>query len=360
MRARAAAAAAAMLVFASTVARADDAGAPASVNGCVETLAQGAARPLVTDTIDPRGRSGYASVLVVRVEHGKGESVLPGGLELQTSSETAKQLRAEGWVLPEQDGSGGAQLTSAPLDSAHPDRIITTLQLPLVALPKDPGRHVLTLPPLPIAIARASGEVSTACTHAHRVTIDDPTAETTDPAPKPNPPPMPQREEWTAMKRGVLIAAVGIVAGALAMWLLRRWQRRPRPAPPPPPARPPWEVALERIDEIRHAGLLDAERYGEYFDRVNDAVRWYLGARYGFEGLESTTDETITELRRSALSGVALEDVVAFLADCDLVKFANATPAPDDCARVLEIGERIVRATTPPRPPRRTKKAAPR
>ncbi|HEX7603763.1 MAG TPA: hypothetical protein VF316_19225, partial [Polyangiaceae bacterium] len=133
--------------------------------------------------------------------------------------------------------------------------------------------------------------------------------------------------------------------------------RRPRPAPPAPPPRPPWEVALERIDEIRHAGLLDSERYGEYFDRVNDAVRWYLGARYGFEGLESTTDETIRELEQSALAGVALEDVVAFLADCDLVKFANATPAPDDCARVIEIGERIVRATTPPQRPRRTKEA---
>lgn len=348
--------AAVVLLFAAS-ARADDAGAPSSVNGCVETMAQGAARPLVTDTIDPRGRSGYASVLVVRVEHGKGESVLPGGLELQTSSDAAKLLRTEGWVLPEQDGSGGAHITSAPLDAAHPDRIITTLELPLVALPKDPGRHVLTLPPLPIAIARASGEVSTACTHTHRVTIDDPTAEATDPEPKPNPPPMPQREEWTAMKRGVLIGTIGIVVGALAMWLLRRWQRRPRPAPPAPPPRPPWEVALERIDEIRHAGLLDSERYGEYFDRVNDAVRWYLGARYGFEGLESTTDETIHELKQSALAGVALEDVVAFLADCDLVKFANATPAPDDCARVIEIGERIVRATTPPQRPRRTKEA---
>ena len=66
--------------------------------------------------------------------------------------------------------------------------------------------------------------------------------------------------------------------------------------PPPPPPRPPWEVAFEELDAVRHAGLVDEGRYAEHFDRVCDAVRKYLGGRYGFDGLETTTDE-MTRIR---------------------------------------------------------------
>jgi hypothetical protein len=330
-----------------------DAGGPEKINGCVDTFPPGAMHPLITDTIDPRGRSGYASTLVVKVEHGKGERVLPTGLDLQTGSDAAKELAAAGWVIPVQDGSGGARITTGPLDAAHPDRSLTTIELPLVALPKEAGRHVLILPPLPIAVSRAGGQVANGCTHEHRITIDDPTAETNDPEPHPNPPPRPQREEWTALKRGVIIGGLGSLCGAIAMLLFRRWQRRPKPAPPPPPPRPPWEVALERLDEVRHAGLLETKRHAEYFDRVNDALRWYLGARYGFDGLESTTDEMIVQLKRSALVGVALDEVSRLLRDCDLVKFANLEPTPEECTKVIEESERIIRTTTPAkRPPR--------
>jgi hypothetical protein len=347
-------------------ATATDAGAPAvggsaaggtprtqSVTGCTEIIPQGAARPDVTDVLPARGRSGYAATLVVTVRHGKGESVLPSGLSLQSHSEAVKDLKAAGWVFPDQDGSGGARLTSKP-DPAHAGRVTTTLELPLLALPDKPGRHVLTLPPLPISIARASGEVATVCTHEHRITVDDPTAETPDPKPKANPPPRVQREEWTALKRAVIYGSIGVLAGAVLAWLVARWLRRPRPAPPPPPPRPPWEVALEKLDEVRHAGLLATHRYSEYYDRVGDAVREYFGSRYGFDGLECTTDEMLKELARSALAGVAMPEIAEFLQQCDLVKFARMTPTPDDCQKALADAELLVRKTEPraaPPPP---------
>ena len=80
------------------------------------------------------------------------------------------------------------------------------------------------------------------------------------------------------------------------------WRKltQPKPEPPPPPPRPPWDVALEELDEVRHAGLLEVERYGEYFDRMSDALRRYLGARFGFDGLESTTDEILAALKKQA------------------------------------------------------------
>ncbi len=98
---------------------------------------------------------------------------------------------------------------------------------------------------------------------------------------------------------------------------------------------------------MRHAGLLETARFSEFFDRVNDAVRQYLGARFGFDGLESTTDETLVALRRVPHFGLPLPELAAFLQECDLVKFADVTPTLPECERALAQAERVVRTTMP-------------
>jgi len=320
---------------------------PETVGGCVESFPEGVRRPTLVDDFPAHGKSGYAAVLSVVVEHGKGESVLPHGLELQSQSDAAKQLKAAGFIIPDQTGGAVARLSNAPPDPAHPDMVKTTLEFPLLALPPKPGRHTLVLPPLPVALSRANGEIETACTRPHVIVIEDPTASTPDAKPQPNPPARPQREEWTAMKKGLTYGAIGLAVGLVLAYLFYKWRNRPKPVVPPPPPRPPWELALERLDEVRHAGLLEVARFQEYFDRVNDAVREYLGARYGFDGLESTTDEILTSLKAASLDEIALPFVLGFCEECDLVKFANVTPSLDSCQRVLDAAERIVRSTMP-------------
>jgi hypothetical protein len=313
---------------------------------CVETAPSGAERPQLVDAFPERGLSGYTATLHVVVSHGRGETVLPRGLEVQSESDTAKALKSAGFAFPDQDGGAGARLTSVDLDPKTGKRQ-TTIELPLVALPSDPGRHALVLPALPISIARASSDVVTLCTKPHTIVVEDPTASTPDAQPKPNPAPRPQREEWVALEHATSWSAAGLVLGGLVAWVILKWIRRPRPVPPPPPPRPAWEVALERLDEARHAGLLQTQRFAEFFDRVNDAVREYLGARFGFDGLESTTDETLRALKRAPAFGLPLPQVAAFLQECDLVKFADVTPTLEECERALSEAEQVVRATMP-------------
>ncbi|MBX3191316.1 MAG: hypothetical protein KF819_30240 [Labilithrix sp.] len=340
---------------------AGDAGVGAEIGGCVESIPKGAARPFVNETFPARGTSGWAATLSITVVHGKGERVLPAGLDLGAAAEAKKYLQKAGFVIPDQDGGAAAHISTEPDDKSR-SQATTHLELPLVVLPPEPGRSVLTLPPLPVAIARANGEIATVCTHPHTIVVEDPIANVPQAEPKPNPEPRPQREEWTALKKAVLYGGLGLVVGALLAYLGYKWWNKPKPPVPPPPPRPPWEVALEQLDEVRHAGLLDAKRHTEYFDRVSDAVRGYLGARFGFDGLESTSDEILTALEKQAAGfvrldtgseiaapapGVPLEEVRRFLAECDLVKFANLKPSPEQCATALIVGEHIVRATMP-------------
>lgn len=333
-----------------------------SVGGCVETIPKGAQRPTVTETFPERGTSGWAATLAITIRHGRGERVLPSGLDLSSAADAKKYLKQAGFVVPAQEGGAGARVFSDP-EKPNETTTTTHLELPLVTLPDKPGRNVLHLPPLPVAIARSNGEIATVCTHPHTIVVEDPIANVPEAMPKANPSPRPQREEWTALKKAVTWGGLGIVVGAILAYLLYRYLSRPKPVPPPPPPRPPWEVALERLDDVRHAGLLETARYTEYFDRVNDAVRSYFGARFGFDGLESTTDEILAALRKQAggivrmhrdgaasqtwEGAVTHDEIAAFLAECDLVKFANLTPTPEQCAAAIAAGERFIRKTSP-------------
>jgi hypothetical protein len=317
--------------------------AAAAPDACQEKLPPGKERPKLTEKLPSRGTSGHAFTLSLTLEHGKGETVLPGGLQLSGESAGLRALERQGLFLPDPDGGAGPALER----TEHGDRVTTKLELSFVPLPPNPGRNLIELPPLPISIARASGDVIVLCTQRHQIVIEDPIANTSNPSPKPNPPPRPQREEWTWLKNALLIGAVALVLGAVIAWLLGRWMKRVRPVPPPPPPRPPWEVALEELFDVRHAGLVAEGRFAEHFDRVSDTLRKYLGARFGFDGLESTTREALSVLREVQPPIEPLESIESFLRQADLVKFAKIVPSAEDGELALVRAEHIVKNTLP-------------
>ena len=322
--------------------------------GCVEKLPAGKARPAFTEGFPARGLSGHALPLIVTVVHGPAETVLPTGFHFQADAPEAKTLKNAGFIVPNPEGGAGPKVQRSEGASTK-----STVTLSFVALPKKPGRHELTLPPLPITVARASGELVTLCTQPHTIVIEDPTSSTPNPKPKDNPPPRRQREEWTLLKQALEIGAIALVVGAALAWLIGRWLKRPRPVPPPPPPRPPWEVALESLHDLRHAGLTREGRFAEHFDRVSDIVRRYLGDRYGFDGLESTTREMLAELRATTPRIAVLDEIERFLRQADLVKFARLTPSEIECSTALADAEQIVERTVPPPMPVGAPAAAP-
>ncbi|HEX6272740.1 MAG TPA: hypothetical protein VFZ53_06870 [Polyangiaceae bacterium] len=312
-------------------------------DACVEHVPAGKARPSVVEEVPARGQSGHALRVRLVIEHGKGETVLPSGFQAQAESAELRALERAGLYLPDPDGGAGPLLER----KEEGERAKTTLDVSFVPLPKKPGRSLVVVPPFPISIARASGDVIVVCTKRHEVSIEDPIANVPNPAPKPNPPPLAQREVWTALKNAVMIGAVALLVGALVAVLVTLWLRRPRPAPPPPPARPPWEVAFEELYDLRHAGLVAEARFAEHFDRVSDIVRKYLGARFGFDGLESTTREVLFVLRRLNPPLESLDSIESFLRQADLVKFAKTVPSAEDCELALTRAERIISTTLP-------------
>ncbi len=386
----------AALLLTGTAALADDptpspatSGEPSSTgktwSSCVEHLPTGATRPDLQETFPERGLSGHAARLTVTVKHGKGETVLPSGFKIQSASDASRGLSLAGFVLPDVNGGSAPSLERIESESG----VTTTLSIPFVPLPKEAGRNGMVLPPVPIAVSRASGELITLCTKPHPIVVEDPTANESDPKVRLNPPGRSQREEWELAKNVTIGAAIGAALMAILAWLFIRWRKTPKVIKLPPP-KLPWVIALEELDAIASSNLLvsDAEKVNraekeaervekeaekgaartktgartqsaskvpetpvdpnaEYFDRVSDTVRKYLGARYGFDGLETTTDEMRSFLKRVRPQIPNLVEITNFLEDCDLVKFARVVPAEEDCKETLSRGYGIVHRTIP-------------
>ncbi|HEY4105509.1 MAG TPA: hypothetical protein VGM44_16535 [Polyangiaceae bacterium] len=329
-----------------------------SEDNCIEHIPEGKERPKFTEGMPTRGVSGHALTLEVDVVHGKGETVLPTGFHLLSDSPEAKAIERAGFILPDPEGAAGPKLTR----SENGANVKTRLQIFVVPLPPKPGRHEMTLPPLPITMSRASGELVTVCTAPHTVLVEDPIANAPHPEPHGNPPPRRQREVWTAAKHVLVATLIALAAGALLTLLILQWLKRPKKLPPPPPPRPPWDVALEALHDIRHAGLTREGRFSELFDRVSDVLRRYLGDRYGYDGLESTTREALGSLRTVSPAIEDLGGIETFMRDADLVKFAQLTPSEGECMDLLARAEHIVTRTiviAPVMPPIATEPNAP-
>lgn len=308
---------------------------------CKENLPEGKARPNVEEKFPAQSLAGHAAVLEVTLTHGKGERVLADAFELQRDSDGAKALRQSGFEFPSTSGPGAPQVVRTERESDA----VTVVKLAVVPLPKESGAHPVTLPPLPIAIARASSEVMTLCTSPHDVTVTDPLANVPNAEPKRHPGGERQRELWVAMRNVTYGALLGLLLAGVIALLVRWFRRRPKVLPPPPPPRPAWEIALAALTDIRHSDLLTRGQFTSHLERVNHVLRQYLGGRYGFDGLESTTEEVLTALEASPLPKELFTQTRQMLHDSDLVKFAKLVPTEAQCKTALDDVESLVRKT---------------
>ncbi|MEM9696599.1 MAG: hypothetical protein AAGA56_28920, partial [Myxococcota bacterium] len=251
------------------------------------------------------------------------------------------------------DPGGGASPRIDRPEATEGTTATTTVEIPFVALPEKAGTRPMVLPSVPIRVGRANGEVMVLCSAPSNITIDDPLANENEPQVRPDPPPRPQREEWTAARDWTIRLAALLLGGGLAALLSLLFRR-----PPPALERPeelPWMRARRELERLKlvdpfrdQGGGPDPNRY---YDRVDGLCRQYLGERYGFDGLESTSGEMRTLLRSISPPIGEMKRIDAFLKDSDFIKYAEVEPTKEDCDLALERAEIIVENTIPAHAP---------
>lgn len=104
------------------------------------------------------------------------------------------------------------------------------------------------------------------------------------------------------------------------------------------------EETLARLRALEQSGRLDSDRKGAYREMV-DIIRDYLGARFDVDARELTTRELCQALGFRSIEAAGLTR--AWLADCDLVKYANRTASGGEARAVLDGACWLVDRTTP-------------
>lgn len=132
-----------------------------------------------------------------------------------------------------------------------------------------------------------------------------------------------------------LALAVGLVLLGLIAFLF--WRRRQRAGLTAEPAIPPHKLALRALDQLLADDLVRKGEIKRFYQRITDILRHYIENRFGLAAPEQTTREFLVTLSANhTLLPNHKQLLHQFLRHCDLVKFAEHQPSPEDVTNTME------------------------
>jgi len=148
------------------------------------------------------------------------------------------------------------------------------------------------------------------------------------------------RARWKRLVAGGLVLAA-VMAGAVV--LATHFMRRARRPAPPVPAH---EVAYAALRALFARNLVEAGLIKEYYFELSAILRHYIENRFGLRAPERTTEEFLAELGSSGTLVERHRQLLAdFLAECDLVKFANYGASQADAQRAHDRAVSFIEET---------------
>ncbi|HME40054.1 MAG TPA: DUF4381 family protein [Steroidobacteraceae bacterium] len=133
----------------------------------------------------------------------------------------------------------------------------------------------------------------------------------------------------------LVAGGVLLVLGAYGAW---RWHRRRRLTPP----LQPFEIALERLEEIRR--LLDPASVREFSVAISGLVRQYIEDGFKVTATHRTTEEFLHDLLESRDAALAAHRnlLSEFLQQCDMAKFAGVSLSRQIMESLYQSARRFV------------------
>ena len=165
---------------------------------------------------------------------------------------------------------------------------------------------------------------------------------------KPEPRDVAEPVEITIADYRLLVYLGFLLLWALMTLSLRFWLARTRTEKRLevlPPVQLAHEIALKKLHQVVEDDLLRQDRAQEYFVRISEAVREYLGNRYGFFALDLTSRELLEELRDRPTPGLEHGSLSRLLDDADLVKFAKLHPSDEMSSSSIDGAFEVVHKT---------------
>jgi hypothetical protein len=113
------------------------------------------------------------------------------------------------------------------------------------------------------------------------------------------------------------------------------------------PKLPPYELAMLRLDELESKKYLEDNLQKEFITDLTFLWRAYLEDRYQIPALESTSDELKILFKKNKNIPIDSKDLIPFLKNSDLIKFANRTIEPAVLNDYLDFVKNFIEKTKP-------------
>lgn len=103
---------------------------------------------------------------------------------------------------------------------------------------------------------------------------------------------------------------------------------------------PAYDLALEMIEQLKSEKLLEKGEYLLFHFRISFILRFFLERHFGFNAVESTTSEIKNRLAK--MNRQDRHEVVRFLQQTDMIKFAKHVPTDNQSQELLQWLENYI------------------
>ena len=138
-----------------------------------------------------------------------------------------------------------------------------------------------------------------------------------------------------------------VVLAVLFIIGLRRYRKQGGTLLAKKPEPNPYEVAMQRLENLKRRKLWEQGMEKEYFTFLTDILREYLEKRFGINAMEMTSREIIDSLSGNS----EVKEKRGYMRDildvADFVKFAKVRPLPSDNIAAFVNACRFVEETRP-------------
>ncbi len=142
---------------------------------------------------------------------------------------------------------------------------------------------------------------------------------------------------YAVLVAGIVVAVIHVV---------RKTRKKEPILLPAKPKEPAHVIAIRKLEELKQKKLWQSGQVKTYYSELTEVVREYIEGRFQIKALEQTSDEILEALGKKKLQNKeALDELKELLQLADLVKFAKASPLPDDNDKCYRDAYDFVRRT---------------